>query len=600
MSKGIEAQYTLWFSGTSVRYLRTFSNAIVASLLATGYVLILFLQLNPQLPLHPVRLLPLVERVGLFYLVHLTAVFCVVLVVRQLFATAPFSPAWISVPVLAWLGTAASAAGSILMWSNVRTFNMVLAPETTTAMTEGALVLAASAVLFASVGLARRASEESDRGLRTAYLAMIAAFSIAAPLMLRGSGAIPPLEARPLDTMADVMPEERASRVTMIAIDAASLELITKAAAEGRLPNFGRLLDAGAFMHLATLHPTSVEAVWSAVATGKLPQKNGVRSAGIYHLADGVETVRLLPDFCFANRLVRFGILVEEPHAATAIRTRPFWNILSLQGLTVGLLNWPLTYPAPPVRGYVVSDAYPRQALTASGVDDDSLLYPPELGVEALQITRETAADPLTVVQVGSDGTLDERQRQAGRTDLITDRLWLALSLSRPTQVTAIRYQRLDTIGHFFLRYALPSAFGDVTELERITLGAVLESHYAVIDEAVGRAIGSLGPDDLLLVVSGYGMEPLGFGKRMLEWMIGDPQISGTHETAPDGFLMAYGASVAKGRLRRSSVVDIVPTLLYFLGLPLGRDMDGFARTDLFQSDFTAERPIAFIPTYDR
>jgi len=28
--------------------------------------------------------------------------------------------------------------------------------------------------------------------------------------------------------------------------------------------------------------------------------------------------------------------------------------------------------------------------------------------------------------------------------------------------------------------------------------------------------------------------------------------------------------------------------------------MDGYARTDLFQPRFTEERPIAFIPTYDR
>jgi hypothetical protein len=28
--------------------------------------------------------------------------------------------------------------------------------------------------------------------------------------------------------------------------------------------------------------------------------------------------------------------------------------------------------------------------------------------------------------------------------------------------------------------------------------------------------------------------------------------------------------------------------------------MDGFAQTDLFQRSFTDERPITFIPTYDR
>jgi hypothetical protein len=47
-------------------------------------------------------------------------------------------------------------------------------------------------------------------------------------------------------------------------------------------------------------------------------------------------------------------------------------------------------------------------------------------------------------------------------------------------------------------------------------------------------------------------------------------------------------------------VLDLVPTVLYFLGLPVARDMDGHARTDLFTGSFTAERPITFIPSYDR
>ena len=73
------------------------------------------------------------------------------------------------------------------------------------------------------------------------------------------------------------------------------------------------------------------------------------------------------------------------------------------------------------------------------------------------------------------------------------------------------------------------------------------------------------------------------------------------HEGAPDGFLMAYGGPVVRSRqMPRGSVVDIVPTVLYFLGLPIGRDMDGYARTDLFQPSFTKERPITLIPTYDR
>jgi hypothetical protein len=108
----------------------------------------------------------------------------------------------------------------------------------------------------------------------------------------------------------------------------------------------------------------------------------------------------------------------------------------------------------------------------------------------------------------------------------------------------------------------------------------------------------SLGENDLLLVVSGFGMEPLTFGKRLLERGIGDPRFTGTHERAPDGFLLAYGAAVAPARQARGAVVDVAPTLLYFLGLPVARDMDGFVRTDLFTRAFNEQRTITFIPSY--
>ena len=36
--------------------------------------------------------------------------------------------------------------------------------------------------------------------------------------------------------------------------------------------------------------------------------------------------------------------------------------------------------------------------------------------------------------------------------------------------------------------------------------------------------------------------------KRILERLVGNPEVSGSHERAPDGFLMAYGAAVQRGR----------------------------------------------------
>ena len=88
--------------------------------------------------------------------------------------------------------------------------------------------------------------------------------------------------------------------------------------------------------------------------------------------------------------------------------------------------------------------------------------------------------------------------------------------------------------------------------------------------------------------------------KQIAGRLLGDPDLSGTHDRAPDGFLLAYGSAVQSGHGLRGAIVDVAPTVLYFLGLPIGRDMDGYARTDIFTRAFTAERPVAYIPSYNR
>ena len=58
---------------------------------------------------------------------------------------------------------------------------------------------------------------------------------------------------------------------------------------------------------------------------------------------------------------------------------------------------------------------------------------------------------------------------------------------------------------------------------------------------------------------------------------VGNANFTGTHERAPDGFLLAYGGSVEAGRRPRGSIVDVAPTILYFLG-PAGRPRHGRLR----------------------
>ena len=49
----------------------------------------------------------------------------------------------------------------------------------------------------------------------------------------------------------------------------------------------------------------------------------------------------------------------------------------------------------------------------------------------------------------------------------------------------------------------------------------------------------------------------------------------------------------------RAALVDVMPTLLYAMGLPIARDLDGKVLTGAFENAFLARRPLTFVPSYD-
>src|SRR5205809_350761 len=182
----------------TVRYLRMLSNSLVAALVASAYVLTLVLQLNPALPLGPSRLMPIATTVGLFYALHLTVVFYLVLVLRQLFARELFSPAWVSVGVLTWLGAASAMGGAALVWANLETFDRVLEPSTVRQIINGAITLVVSAAFFVFVALLRAHMGSTGRPIWSVLFVATVCGSIVAPLAARGRAKPPYLEAHPI------------------------------------------------------------------------------------------------------------------------------------------------------------------------------------------------------------------------------------------------------------------------------------------------------------------------------------------------------------------------------------------------------------------
>lgn len=578
-----------------MRFLRMLTNASLAGAFGAAYLTIIVLQLNPSVPLLSATPWWWFLTLGMLYGVHFAVVFYVILVVRDFIAMDTFSPGWVSVRLLAWLGAALSAGAAVLMWLNVRGFALALGELAAWRMTAGAVAATASTIVLLAIAAAHYSFGRRGSRVGASLFAIAVVASMALPIAARGRGTAAtghvPWTTRPI--AAELSRGE--PRVTVLMLDGASLAHIWPRAAEGRLPNFSRLLDGGAAMDLATIRPTQPDPVWTAVATGMYPAANGVRSAARYHARGDSLGINLLADHSLAHALVHLGFVKDAPLTSADWGARPLWGILSDQGLASSIVRWPLTHPANPSTGVIVSD---RLHQVVNSITEYDRAAHPAWVLPAVQELIDAVPDSRDGAAMEAAFAPGSPEAVALQRDLLYARVSRKLGEAEVSRLSAVRYTGLDTVGHYYLRHAQPVPPRGVPEEERRRFGQVVDRYYAFIDAEIGTALAAMAKDDLLLVISGFGMEPTGFAKRWLARLVGDADFSGTHERAPDGFMLAYGTAVQPGRPQRGSIVDVTPTLLYFFGLPIARDMDGFARSDLFVPEFTSVRPVSFVPSY--
>jgi hypothetical protein len=163
-----------------------------------------------------------------------------------------------------------------------------------------------------------------------------------------------------------------------------------------------------------------------------------------------------------------------------------------------------------------------------------------------------------------------------------------------------IAFHGYDAAGHSFYRDAHPDAFGNVPPEDARRYGHVLERYASLIGRFVSEFEKELEPGDLLLVVSVHGLEPTPLWRRLLGVLSGTDVAAASHAAAPPGLLLAYGAGIRPGAvLAGASILDVAPTLLYLLGLPVARDMEGRVLTEMLEPGYAAEHPVTFIPSYE-
>ena len=343
--------------------------------------------------------------------------------------------------------------------------------------------------------------------------------------------------------------------------------------------------------------------------TGRLPRDHGILSASSYRLRGSQSDWGLLPKGALVGWLERASLASRRPVPSTSRRRRALWNVLDAFGIPAGLVRVWGTHPPETIRGFVVSPyfhllrgdperaaaaVFPRDLLaevSARAVGPGEL--DPALLADLADVTVP-AAKPL------DDPLLLALARDAVAPDLTYERAAEVLHKAYAPSLLVVSFHGYDVAGHSFYRYAHPEAFGDVGAEESRRYGRVLDRYASLLERWVGDIERDLGPGDVLVVVSGHGLSPTPLWRRLVGTLTGTRVGAASRNGAPDGILLVVGSGITPGAMMaNASVLDVAPTILYLMGLPVARDMEGRVLTEMLEPAFARDNPVTFIPSYE-
>lgn len=365
-------------------------------------------------------------------------------------------------------------------------------------------------------------------------------------------------------------------KVLLIGWDAADWKFARPLMQRGEMPTLSRLVDRGAHGNLATNRPILSPMLWNSIATGKRPFKHGIY---------GFTEPR--PDHS--------GI---RPSASTSRTCKALWNIASQSGLHTNVVGWYASHPAEPIRGVVVSNRYTD---LAGKVHEpwplaDHCVHPPEMASELAhlrvhpgELGREVI-EPFMPGLSGSQLNPLHHRRLGQLLELIAESSTIQSAATHLLGTTAwdltcVYFEGIDRFAHAFMEFHPP-------QMEHVKPGffemyrQVMTGCYRFHDMMLHALIQAAGPDTNVVLLSDHGyhddhLRPPGPAhlSNPVAW----------HR--PLGMLAMAGPDVRPDtRIFGASILDIAPTVLTMLGLPIDRQMDGRPLLDALAGGLTPQQ----------
>jgi hypothetical protein len=385
-------------------------------------------------------------------------------------------------------------------------------------------------------------------------------------------------------------------RLWVVGLDTATLDAILPLAGQGQLPFLAAVVKQGAYGRLESLSPARPEALWTTLATGKYPWQHGVTADRLYsaqRIGRDAE-LRLLPAGIAFDRwglpAARSRLLHGYSRQALTL-----WEILPRLGIPSAVVSWPASSPVSAEPRFAFSDrlftAAPARPGNAS---------PPELAAWARHFRPEPrAVRTLLAARFGAGSPPPLVESCAG--DIWRESL-TAAALDRDPDVSALFLELpgLRQVSRRFFGGFSAVQFGGVQSPDYLEAAARVLDYYSRLDSFLAELWRRHTGDDILALVSASGSAAPPAWRRFLGELSRGASVEGFESDGPDGVLMLYGEGIQPGALLTGArLVDVVPTLMYALHLPVARDLDGVVLTPAFDKRFLAHHPLTFLPTYE-
>ena len=368
-------------------------------------------------------------------------------------------------------------------------------------------------------------------------------------------------------------------RLRVIAIDGFDARIFEELAGSGGLPALTATVQGAR----ARLEPRPGDAgdparVWTTIATGQPPDVHGVQGLETRRVAGMQGSVAIAGPSPLGHALRGATDFVRLTRPAIASgterRAKTFWEVAAAAGLRTSVVNWWATWPATADTGVVLSDRATLRLERGGALDAEiapaSLYEPLRQRWPAIKATATARAEG-ALAYAGDDTTRALLRRSA---ELDAIQLALLAEVSAPgTDLSVVYLPGLDIAQHALLG-------SDQTGLAASTLAARLDAvkaYYSALDRLLAPLL-TPAADELVILVT----EPGRVGET------GAARLS------------ARGAAVRSYDGSSSAATAVTPTVLFALGIPIGRDLPSAPLLELFDPQFTARYPVRYVETYGR